>query len=242
MIRVGRKVGDSIPHLEGFETCLVLTKSSKYGELGPYVLKTEKDIIFENWWQFSKLYPSVPEVSEKYSRWDSTIIWSHPSEVHIRDGEVTPEYWEWRKKGFSNPFPVRYPVGFGDRHRCLCSIHDDTLEVMDYITSRKKLYLHDYCRLVKKENLFESLLQKLRKGKNLLIVEVDGPHQESLGYYKDKYGVGTDFITDSTIEVNFDNMKILLNDEKHPFGHGYCLGIALFDSFNNSEIEKVLKE
>ena len=62
-----------------------------------------------------------------------------------------------------------------------------------------------------------------------MIIEVDGPHQESLNYYKHTYGVSEDFIDKNTISVNENNMKIMLNDTKHPFGHGYCLAMALLD-------------
>lgn len=49
---------------------------------------------------------------------------------------------------------------------------------------------------------------------------MDGPHQESLEYYREEYGVGDDFIEHNSIEVNLENMKLMLNDPKHPFGHG----------------------
>ena len=41
----------------------------------------------------------------------------------------------------------------------------------------------------------------------------DGPHQELLEYYKNKYNVNNNFIVIHTILVNKDNMEILLNDE-----------------------------
>ena len=42
-----------------------------------------------------------------------------------------------------------------------------------------------------------------------------------------KYNVKNDFIENDTIIANYDNLKIMLNDEKHAFGHGYCLAMAL---------------
>jgi len=36
-----------------------------------------------------------------------------------------------------------------------------------------------------------------------------------------------DFIVNFTIEVNHENMQILINDTKYPFGHGYCLAMEL---------------
>ena len=67
----------------------------------------------------------------------------------------------------------------------------------------------------------------LREGKNLLIVDVDGPHQESLDYYKETYQVKDDFIENGTILVTKKNVNIMLKDTKYSFGHGYCLAMAL---------------
>jgi hypothetical protein len=58
-------------------------------------------------------------------------------------------------------------------------------------------------------------------------IEVDGPHQESMGYYQDEYKVADDFIVDDTMLVTEETVKIMLNDSKHCFGHGYCLAMAL---------------
>lgn len=45
----------------GYETINVLMKShSKWGALGPYHLKTDEGWIFENVWQFAKIYEYLP--------------------------------------------------------------------------------------------------------------------------------------------------------------------------------------
>lgn len=74
---------------------------------------------------------------------------------------------------------------------------------------------------------FYLLKNMLNQGINLLIIDVDGPHQESIPYYIKNYNVNEDFIEKDSVQVNKENMKILLNDGKHPFGHGYCLAMAL---------------
>lgn len=73
----------------------------------------------------------------------------------------------------------------------------------------------------------KKLKKWLQEGKNLLIIEVDGPHQESLDYYKEKYNVDDDFIVNSTMLATKENLEIMLNDTKHPFGHMYCLAACL---------------
>ena len=236
MIRVGRRIytknGQFIdPEMDGFKQIFVLTKSYKdWWELSPYALKNDKDQIMENVWQFSKVYKDVPKRTAKYSRYDDRIIWQHPAEVHMNeDGTLKPEYWAWREKGMAAEDAIRYPVGFYHRHNCQYALTEPGGEKLDYVQSRKAIYVPLYIDLVKKEEKFKKLKKMYEDGENLLIIEVDGPHQESIQYYMDKYGVKRDFFVNSTVEANEESMKILLNDEKHAFGHGYCLAMALLD-------------
>jgi hypothetical protein len=195
----------------------------------------------ENSWQFSKIYAKVPKSVQKYSRWNPMIIWDHPAETHFipdqddptdfSKGQILPAYSVWRKKGMEAEHPIRYPVGFANRHKCLFSMADNpdgTLsEPLNYIEGRKRIYVPLYCSLVEKEAKFIELQDMLNIGKNLLIIEVDGPHQESLEHYKTNYGVFDDFIEQDTMLASEENLRIMLNDPKHPFGHGYCLAMAL---------------
>nr|QBK93533.1 MAG: uncharacterized protein LCPAC404_02370 [Pithovirus LCPAC404] len=247
MIRVGtrkyHKGGKfTDPSIEGFAPVVVLTKSTEYGSLGPYKIK-KNGKIFENIWQFSKVYPSVPEVVQRYSRWDRRVIWQCPAQQHVNNNCISSKYLEWRYAGMACQDAIRYPVGYDRKMRasCIGCLTDQALEEMkyehntkidngkllDYVESRKKLYLPLYCHLVKKEKQYCDLQDMLKAGVNLLIIEVDACIQSSLPYYKEKYGVGDDFIENDTMLVNVKNLKIMLNDTKHPYGHGYCLGAAL---------------
>ena len=237
-IRVGKIVYEHgkqiIPSYPNFTPILCLTPSSPYGSIGPYVLKDEKGRIMENIWQFSKVYKRVPYTKEFYSRWNQTEIRKHPSEIHLnKDGKLTDKNWAWRKKGFECKYPVRYPVGFNHRGECLYALEDgkddknDSKEKLSYIDARKRIYVPVYTRLVKQQRQYKELVERLNKGENLLIIEIDGPHQEALSYYKEKYGVDDDFIVGSTIVATESNLKIMLNDSKFPFGHGYVLAMAL---------------
>ena len=131
MIRVGRRVYNkdgsfTDPSYPNFEPLYCLTKSTAYGDLGPYVLKDNKGRNMESLYQFSKLYESVPKRIERYSRYTSQVIWDHPAEKHVENGKITQEYINWREKGFNNPYHVRYPVGFNHRAACVGSIKYDT--------------------------------------------------------------------------------------------------------------------
>jgi len=53
------------PTYQGFTNILVLTKSSAYGDLGPYLLKDKYGRIMENIYQSQKCYPVVPRSIQK---------------------------------------------------------------------------------------------------------------------------------------------------------------------------------
>lgn len=232
-IRIGRlKYGNGgkpiYPSYEGFTPIIVLTKSSEYGELGPYLLKDDEGVIMENAWQFRKLYPWVTKSNQPMTRFDKTIVWSHPEETHITNGEPNEKYWAWREKGMKCEYPIRYPVGNGiHKSRCICVLTDDGRR-LGIEEGRKEVYLATYAKLVKKQPKFKDLRKRVMGGENLLIIEPDGPHQESLEYYKETYGVNDSFIEQDTMLMTMKNVKIMLKDAKHSFGHGYCLGMALF--------------
>lgn len=241
MIRVGRCIysgGARIdPELKGYESIIVLTKSSEYGSLGPYELKDKKGRIMENIWQFSKVYEDVPKTTQmhpaaKYNKRFRFPIWECNAETHLKEDEPTNKYWRWRKKGMNSEYAIRYPVGFNHRHKCKYALIKRGGKKLDYIESRKKIYSPLYKKLVKRQPQFKELLNKLKKGKKLLIIEVDGPHNESLRYYQQTYGVKNDFIEENTMVANRENLDIMLNDEKHPYGHGYCLADALLEEFS----------
>lgn len=241
MIRVGSikyHNGKQLDHptYSDYIPVVVMTATSKYWSLSPYSLKNDQGVIMENEWQFSKVYEDVPRNISRFSRYSDKIIWHHPAEKHYdpKTNKFTSEYLKWRQKGFQNKDAVRYPVGFHHRHKCLfATVKTDPIIKLDYVQSRKEIYLPIYCNLVKKQQQFKDLKKMLSEGKNLLILEVDGPREESLPYYKSKYKVSDDFIDKDSIEVNLENMKIMLNDSKHAFGHGYCLGLALLDLDKN---------
>lgn len=129
-----------------------------------------------------------------------------------------------------NKYPVRYPVGYNNMQKCLFAVKDnDPDRKLDYIEARKEIYIPLYCQLVKENNKFLELKERLNNGENLLIIEVDGPHQESLQYYIDNYYADNDFIENDTMIATEENLSIMMHDPKHPFDHGYCLAVALLD-------------
>lgn len=238
------------PKYEGFTQIVCLTKSSPYGMLGPYCLTIEKkfsdgqvlDVVFENYWQMSKVYERVPEACESKSRFDRTVIWRWPAESHCivttnpesgqKSYKITPEYLRWREAGMKVAEPIRYPVGKSNMHKCLFSLAENEDGILspiplDYVAARKEIYAKGYVKALKTHVDFHKLKSRLARGENLLIIEVDCCQERSLPYYKAKYGVDDTFIQNGTMLVTAENINIMLNDTKERFGHGYCLAAAL---------------
>lgn len=246
MIRVGRHSYERRLAAPGFETVNIMMKSHgpQYVALSPFELKDEDGRLMENLWQFSKVYARVKRTTCRYSRFDARVIWDHPAEVHVGDdGKLTPEYVAWRAKGFANPDAVRYPVGFHGRHACLGALLDEHAvahtdpsgHLLGYVEARKEIYQPLYMRLARRRPEYRELLEKLRRGENLLIVEIDGLHQESLPYYVDTYGVDAEFIQDGSMPATIAHLDLMLHDTKHPYGHGYCLARALLEDLGVGE-------
>lgn len=239
-VRVGRclyKDGKRIdPTFPGFTQIVCLTKSTPYGDLGPYCLKDSKGRIMENLYQFSKIYENISKNKEKYSRYDSRIIWEWNEDTKFIENDViTKEYSIWRTKGMNTKDPIRYPVGYNNRSKCVGVLLEtenneyDLKNSLGYIEGRKQLYGPLFINLVKKQQRFDNLKERLNNGENLLICEVDVAFQEGLPYYQTTYGVDNNFIEQNTMEINQTNFNIVLNDPKYRCGHGYFLAAALLD-------------
>jgi len=88
-------------------------------KLGPLSLYGNRSAqIFENAWQFAKLYPEHAD----------------------SQGEPTAAYWTWAERGWNSQRAYRYPLGRG--RRPLCSLWDG--QRLDYIAARKQIYLPLY--------------------------------------------------------------------------------------------------
>lgn len=212
-----------------------LTPSTEYGSISPYVLRDANGLVMENIWQFSKVYQYVPSQTIRYSQWDHRIIWQRSAETHVINGQLTNDYFNWRRDGMSAMHAIRWPVGKMNAKNCLYSIkgRDDDPRIiddvvsLDYISARKKIYAPLYFNLVRRERQFSELVSRYESGERLLIVEVDGPKQESLDYYIKKYDVDSNFIENDTVLITKETLNIFLNDPLQPYGHGFCLADSI---------------
>lgn len=173
-------------------------------QITPYYLKDAENHIFENIWQFSKVYQNVDAQHEVKA---NNIIWSHPQEQHIVDGKLTQQFWAWRTKGWNNKYAVRFPNGYYGRHRCLYALwfENDSWVILPYIAARKKIYCKIYAHLVQSTEAYKMLKSLHDQGQSLQICEMD---------------VRPGLITE-------DVLRQEANNPNQPFGHGYVLAACL---------------
>ena len=148
------------------------TNGSKYHVFSPYYLKTDGleeqandgQVLFENFWQGSKVWPKYYDQE----------IWAHPnlrgksqhlwfsytcrnglgSELHLdHTDELQPEYYRWKEAMFACKHAVRYPNRYARTSQVAFSLlvdKDGKETRLNYIEARKRIYVKEYCRLVRK--------------------------------------------------------------------------------------------
>jgi hypothetical protein len=104
--------------------------------------------IFENAWQFAKLYPEHAD----------------------SNGDPTQTYWTWAHRGWNSAKPYRYPMGKG--RKPLCSLWDGRR--LNYIDARKNIYLPLYRDAVKNTNAFRILKRIYQETGSVTLFDFDG--------------------------------------------------------------------
>ena len=97
--------------------------------------------------------------------------------------------------------------------KVLYALFDDNDEKMDYVTSRKKVYVPQYYDLIKDKDIIEEYKQILMTGKNIIIYDFDGPRHIN----------GNVLCLELTNDLLIDK----INDTRHPFGHGYIVASCI---------------
>ena len=224
---------------DGFEPVVIhVSNDGIGGPLSPFNLKNEFGQCLENVWQFSKIYRLVTAQDTNY--------WHHGSEFHSDWSPVghiiepNDAYWNWRAKGMHAHFAVRYPNGFDGKAKCVCSIvtkewlanpattdpsKKNEYTCLSYIEARKQIYCAEYARLAPSTVSFKKLKYAVDNGKNLLLLEVDGPPPwMGLTYPYNQIDP-----ENPALILNERVIKALLSDPSRPFGHGYTLGALLLN-------------
>jgi len=142
--------------------------------LGPLTINGVECMNFENAWQFSKCYKN-----------------------HLKRGQITDGYYQFRDSGYANKKAVRYPMGRG-------AVPEFSLldgNQLSYVEARQQIYLPMYAALVVKTKTFKWLRKEYFSGKSIAFRDFDGYDHRKLGYsYQD-----------------------VILDARRKMGHGSCL-------------------
>lgn len=166
--------------------------------LGPVVSPEIEAKLFENYWQYSKVFKELGHVDES--------------------NNITDHWHKFREKGFAKETGDRHPEGTKSKEVIDTDIKGRNRyryytpeyavyngEKMYYVTSRKKIYAPVYAELVKKQPAFIELKKLVDKGGKYQILDLDGPTDQPSHL------------------ITVDLLKHKINDVSAPFGHGYVL-------------------
>jgi hypothetical protein len=233
-------------HVEGYQEINVLKWfDNEWKILCPYYLRTdgrennfnEGNVIFENFYQGSKVYDKVYPIkvyTSKYTQGNPKyLLWSYGTiddkfDTLVNNKKELDEklYLRWRNDLWKCQNAIRYPNGMNRRkftQYTLCIDSKGNKSKIDYLTGRRELYMKQYIRLIRKTNEYKILLEMLQKGINLVICEIDVPCNNKKGNY------GKDCDENNNCDMNIDKLNVLLNDPSEAFGHGLCLVYALLE-------------
>lgn len=150
--------------------------------LGPVELYNgTKAKNLENSYQFCKVYKNMADA----------------------DGNPTPVYWAWARKGWNDTYAHRYPAGKGAIP--LYSLWDG--QKLSYIEARKKIYMPLYIKAVKDTPAYKQLEKEYEEKKEIVLFDFDG-YEETID--------------------SIETIKRILNDPKKKMGHGFVLAFMLF--------------
>jgi hypothetical protein len=72
--------------------------------------------FMENAWQFSKVFPGYAKLSLSFFIVRNDIYFSRCRRYEDKaTGNPSDKYWEWAKKGWESPKPIRFPMGKGKK-------------------------------------------------------------------------------------------------------------------------------
>lgn len=153
---------------------------------------------------FSPMAP-VPGGYKGY--WNFEHYWQSGKVFEGVDQRVSRRWWREQ----TSP-RRRYPGGKGKRvlHAIFEDISDEPL---DYLRSRKLVYVPRYAELIEKREALAYWRSQLQMGQNIIVYDFDGPRLEN---------------GDVTSELcTWDLLRLKINDTRHPFGHGYVVAALL---------------
>jgi len=136
--------------------------SGVYRELSPFILKvldpmTNRFVLFENLWQFSKVYKGFLD----------------------KNGNPSESWWYWRNGGINDNKAHRYPMGKG----AMPEYSFWNGKKLGYIEARKQIYIPEYYKAVRTTNSFNFLNELAQTGqKDIVLLDFDAYDHRKLGY------------------------------------------------------------
>jgi hypothetical protein len=132
------------------------------------------------------------------------------------DHEISKKWW------IEQTIPKRkYPMG--KNKKILYAVFDDfPNEKMNYITSRKMIYVPKYFNMIKNREAINKWNKILSSGSDIVIYDFDGPRLPDGNV--------------TCMKLTLDLLIEKINDPSYPFGHGYIVGAILLGHTPNDYI------
>jgi hypothetical protein len=211
--------GKPYPKEEDFVNLPVWSRgASPWSNLSPFFLKTDDGTIFENEWQRYKVYRKIDAQNQSY------CDWTYPETVHYDASDTfkEEEWKKWSEKLKHHKKAVRHPNG-----RAIPVFAFYNNERLGVVEARKKIYIPMLQKIYRKHPDYHKILTMLQEGKNVILIEPDGPPMA------DALDVDIDLLTklqDVTTRKEFwktIEKEYYDQDKYFPYGHGYVLALTL---------------
>lgn len=216
-IRIAQQArGHGYPQVPGFENIPAWSRGKgEWKLLSPFYLKFAGGEIFENFYQSFKVWEKVDKQKKK--------DWTWPEEIHVdANGNPNEKWYKWHEALLRHPLPVRRPNG---KAIPLYSFFQN--QKLGIVDARKQIYIPCLKALYRVNPVYQKLLQMVRDGKNVMLIEPDGPFIEA---YPNGLEVDLPMLY-SLIEIT-NYGKEGFPHKYRPYGHGYVLAMTLLEDLN----------
>lgn len=158
-----------------------------------------------------QLSPMTPIEGGYKGYWNFESYWQSGKKFEGINHKQSILWWKKQKKA-----KRRYPGSRNIKvlYSCWSSNEEEKNNEMDYITSRKLVYVPEYYELIKNRDVIKKWNRVLDQGHDVVIYDFDGPRHPVTR-------------TPVCLQVDKDLLVAKLNDPIHPFGHGYVVASLL---------------
>ena len=213
-IRIGQQQrAKAYPNFDNYEIIPAWSRGAgEWKNLSPFYLKFSDGVIFENFWQAQKVWQKVDKQNIKNWKWSE--------EIHV-DGNGNPneKWFKWHEALLNHNLPVRRPNG-----RAVPLYAYWKGNKLDTVEGRRQIYIPYLKELYRANPTYLKLLEKVKSGKNIILVEPDGPLLEA---YPDGLEVDLPLLNNLIDRMNYKEEGY--PNRYRPYGHGYVLAMTLLE-------------